>query len=460
MKKYKNLSLGSRGIKYKLKIAFYLMSILPLLACIYLISNYIPTPLVFKLDIVICLLLIIFIAIIGFFVVKEVFDHLLSLSSDAKLIAGGDINRRLDIERTDEIGDLNRALNQLTARIRKDMDELKSYSEKTSQINLEIQRHVSTLSNLLQISYLISQGTRLEEILKLITEKSQLLSDSDLAYLFLREEASEVFHLKETGGINAQDLPKVEINPQDELFRALVKTHKPLTLDQNNPLPASLVSYFLEKFKVKNTLALAIYLKGRIGAILGIGNNREDFSYKNDDMKLLDIFAKQVAIALENDILVRRLDKLEIKDPLTGLYNEAFIRSRLDEEIKRAIIYQRPCAFVILNINNFQDFRKNFGSLESETNLKKVASLIRDAVTEIDRVARIQDSEFAIVLPEKSKRQAQKVAEEIKEKIEATFSRESDINKRLAVTAGVSENPLDGVRADELISKAKEALKL
>lgn len=177
-------------------------------------------------------------------------------------------------------------------------------------------------------------------------------------------------------------------------------------------------------------------------------------------MKLLDIFAKQVAIALENDILVRRIEKLEIKDPLTGLYNEAFIRSRLEEEIKRAIIYQRPCAFVILNIDNFEFFRKNFGSLESETNLKKVASLIRDAVTEIDRVARIQDSEFAIVLPEKSKRQAQKVAEEIKEKIEATFSRESDINKRLAVTAGVSENPLDGVRADELISKAKEALKL
>jgi diguanylate cyclase (GGDEF)-like protein len=459
MRKYKNLSLSNRGIKYKLKIAFYLVYILPLLIYVYVVSNYILPYVGLKLNITLPFLSII-IALLGFWVIKEVSDHVLSVSSEAKLIADGDIDRRLDIERSDEIGDLNRALNQLTARIRNDMNELKSYREKTSEINLEIQRHVSTLSNLLQISYLISQDTRLEEILKLVTEKSRLLSESDLAYLFLREETTDVFHLKEADGINAQDISNIEIKPEDEIFHALVKAHKPLILDQDNPLQASLAAYFLEKFKLKNTLVLAIYLKGRISAILGIGNNRDTFSYKNDDMKFLDIFAKQVAIALENDILVRRLEKLEIKDPLTGLYNDTFIRGRLDEEIKRAIIHQRPCAFVILSINNFQDFRKNFGSLESETNLKKVAFLIRDAVTEIDRVARIQDAEFAIVLPEKSKRQAQRVAEEIKKKIESTFSQEPDINKRLAVTAGVSENPLDGVRAEELISKAKEALKL
>jgi hypothetical protein len=35
------LSLSSHGLKYKLKISFYLMSILPLLVCAYLVSNYI-----------------------------------------------------------------------------------------------------------------------------------------------------------------------------------------------------------------------------------------------------------------------------------------------------------------------------------------------------------------------------------------------------------------------------------
>jgi len=92
--------------------------------------------------------------------------------------------------------------------------------------------------------------------------------------------------------------------------------------------------------------------------------------------------------------------------------------------------------------------------------LKKVAGLIRDSVTEIDRVGRIGDNEFAIVLPEKNKRQAQVIAESIRKKIEFIFSEEEDSEKRLTASGGVSENPLDGIAADELMAKAKEAVSL
>ncbi len=38
----KGLSLASRGLKYKLRIAFSLMSIIPLLVCIYLFLYFSP----------------------------------------------------------------------------------------------------------------------------------------------------------------------------------------------------------------------------------------------------------------------------------------------------------------------------------------------------------------------------------------------------------------------------------
>ena len=195
-------------------------------------------------------------------------------------------------------------------------------------------------------------------------------------------------------------------------------------------------------------------------AVLGIGNTKEESLYNKDDLELLDIFAKQVAIAIENDLLLHRIEKLEIKDTLTGLYNEAFIHTRLQEEIKRAIIYQRPCAFILFNVDNFQKFHQNFGSLQAESTLKKIATLIKESVTDIDRVARSGDNEFAVVLPEKNKRQAQEIAENIRKKIEIIFSGESDANKKLTISGGVSENPLDGIEATELINKAKELLGL
>ena len=63
-----------------------------------------------------------------------------------------------------------------------------------------------------------------------------------------------------------------------------------------------------------------------------------------------------------------------------------------------------------------------------------------------------------MILPERNKRQAQEIAEDIRKKIEFVFSEAQDKDKLLTFSAGVSENPLDGVDADQLIKKAKELL--
>lgn len=452
------LSLASRGLRYKLKISFYLMSVLPLLVCIYLVSNYILPKFGLRIDIAAAISISIFIALAGFFVIKEVFDRIVSVTSEAKLIAAGDINRTLEIRHEDEVGILGEALNQLTQRIRSNIDELKNYSEKTAEINFEIQKRVLVLSSLLQISSLISQGVKLDDTSELITEKSRLLANSDIAYLLFREEGQENFIMKVAGGINPGCLLKISITPKDSLFNKIINQNKPLIVDKQNILPDNLAVEFYEKFRLKNTLALPVFLRGRVKAILGIGNTRETFLYKKEDVELMDIFAKQIAIAVENDILMHHVEKLEIRDTLTGLYNEAFIANRLQEEINRAITYRRPCAFILFDIDNFQKFRQAFGSLQAEALLKSLSVLIKDSVSEVNRVGRTGEDQFSIVLPERNKRQAQEIAEEVRKKIESAYSKETDPNKKITISAGISENPLDGVTAKELIDKAKDLL--
>ena len=449
----------SRGLKYKLRIALYLMTVLPLLVTGYIISTYLLPVMGFKLEIIISLSISAMIAVLGFFIVKEVFDRVLSVSTEAKLIAAGDISRRLSLERDDEVGDLGDALNQLTHRIRSNMDELKSYSEKTTEINLEIQKRILVLSSLLQISSLISQTTGLDEILKVTVEKSRFIASSDLSYLLFKQDNSERFSTKIADGPHAQRLFKVEVEFDKHALNRVLNSSRYILLDKDNKLPDSLKEIIQQQLQLKNTLALPIYIKGRLAGILGIGNSREEFVFKRDDVDLLDVFAKQIAIAVENDLLMHRIEKLEIKDPLTGLYNESFINNRLQEEIKRAITYQRPCAFVLFNVDNFLKFQQTYGSLQAEGILKKVGTLIRDSVTEIDRVGRIGDNDFAIILPEKNKRHAQTIAEEIRKKIQFAFNEEEDVNKRITCSAGVSENPLDGIDSEELLRKARDKVK-
>lgn len=450
-------SLSSHGLRHKLKIASCLMSILPLLVLVYFSSHYImPAVINFKFYIGVAIVISVFIALIGFLLLKGVFDSVVCISAEAKMIASGEIERKVDVSAGDEVGDLGEALNHLTQRIRRNMEELKNYSEKTTEINIEIQKRVLVLSSLLQISSLISQGAKRDDILTVVTEKSRLLANSDVAYLAFREESEETFHIKAADGMNAQTLLGLQVGPAEPLFAIITKATKPMIIDQHHSLVAAQKLAFYNRLNLRNSLAMPIYLRGRVIGLLGIGNTTADFSYKKDDLELLDIFAKQVAIACENDVLTHRLDKLEIKDALTGLYNGGFIHNRLQEEIKRAILYRRPCAFIMFDIDNFQGFRQAFGALGAEATLKKIAILIRDSIGEIDRAGRTGDDEFSVVIPEKNKRQAQEIAEEIRRKVEATFAQEAEPSRRMTVSAGVSENPIDGVDADSLIAKAKD----
>ncbi len=450
--------LSSRGLKHKLMISAALMSVLPLLICTYFVSQYILPRVGLKIDIIVTLLISVFISAIGFFVTKEVFDRILSVTSDAKMIAAGDLTHKLYTSGEDEVGDLGNALNQLTQRIRDNMDELKVYSERTTEINLGIQKRVVVLSSLLQISSQISQGEKLNDILEIAVEKAKFLADSDLAYLFFREENQETFCVRVAEGLNSNYLMDVKIEPAEDALYKVVNTNKVLILDKQDLLPKDLSLFIRDKLKLKNTLALPICLRKRVIAILGIGNMRDDFSYTEEDKELLDIFAKQIAIAIENNILVHNVKKLEVKDTLTGLYNETFMHVRLQEEIKRAIVYQRPCAFIIIDIDRFKKYNQSFGSLQAESVIKRIAALIKDSVSEVDRVGRIGDDEFAVILPEKNKRQAQEIAENIRKKVEFSYSEDTDPVRKITISAGVSENPVDGITVEGLVTKAQELL--
>ncbi|MCU0666772.1 MAG: diguanylate cyclase [Candidatus Omnitrophica bacterium] len=462
MNKQINVLLSPGNLKYKLRMVFYLMLVLPFLVLGYVIMNYFlpSTNLTVSPQIMWVLTISVIVAVTGFFIIKEVFDRVSSISAQARIIAKGDFQHIVKTSKGDEVGYLGDALNQLTSKIRSNMDELKGYSERTTKINLEIQKRVLVLSSLLQISSLVSQGLKLEEILLLSVQKARTLANSDVAFILSRESDNGDFFMKAVDGANAQYLSKVKVIKGDDIFPKISNLTRPLTVDKANYIQEKDRELIYERFRLKNFLSLPIFVRGSLSSILVIGNNREDFCYHEEDVELLDIFAKQLSIAVENDMLSGWVDELEIKDNLTGLYNESFIKSRLQEEIKRAIVYQKPCSLVIFNIDNFQNYSHKLGALQTEAALKKTANIIRDFISESDRAARTGDNEFAVVLQDKNKRASIRMAEEVRKKVEVSLGNPQAQDMHLTISGAVSENPIDGVSSDELFLKARESLKM
>lgn len=464
MRSSSRLSMSSRGLRPKLYVAVSLMSIIPILICLnFIFPNSWLASVNLKLNIGLVVLVAFILASAGYRTIKEMIDPVIKMNSEAKMIAAGDLEREIQLKRDDEIGELSSSLNKLTHRIRQNMEELKDYGEKTKEINLEINKRVMVLSGLLQIGNLISQNAALNEVLELSVSKAMQLGESVLGALLLKDEHTNDFVLKsmhgpKSGELANKGLSSISIKPGDGLLGKLVASNRSLILDGSGGLPKG-AEELQKLLMLTNIVVVPVTIRDEVVGILAVGNNKKDFVYPNGDAELMMIFAKQIAIAVENELLVRNVARLQIKDALTGLFNESFIRGRLDEEIKRAIRFQRPCAFILLGVDGFKEYLESFGVIASDSALKKIATVLLDSISDIDKAARFGDDRFALILPEKNKRQCMDKAEEIRKKIEFIFSEEKDTRHKLLVTGAVTENPIDGIAAVELVKKAEDLLK-
>ena len=461
----KKLSLVPTGLRYKLIIAFVLMSIIPIFICFYLTTNYVIPKLstswdltVILADISILLIITTFVAALGFKIVRDFVAPIVDMAIQAKGIAKGDLSRSIEVTSEDEIGQLGSTLNVLTRRIRENMDELRSYGERTREINVEISKKVLVLSSVLQISNLISQSSPLQDILELIINKMAQIEEDCTAFLMLLEGENTLV-MDVNYNLKKEDLKTLKVKMTDGTFGRMISDKKVSVCDRRSR-PAKDCEDLLGKFELKNCAFIPVITHGTVIGILSFGNAASDYEFRDDDIEVLKLLAKQIAIAIENEKLTKKAKELSIKDELTGLYNEKYITGRLDEEIKRAIVYQRPCSFAILNIDDFTLFHQGKGELVAEETIKKIGKVIEANVTEVDRVGRLSGDEFAVVMPEKNKKQANALTEVLRQRVEAFGITAGGNYPRNVVTVsgGVSENPLDGATSDQLIKKARASL--
>ncbi len=455
---FKRFSITNRGLRHKLLVAFSLMTVIPLLAVMYIISTYLFPQLENIITVSMILLASLIIALLGLLLAKGLIDPVIDMAIEAKIIASGNYDKAIRISSDDEIGNLAISINVMTQKIKTNIEELKSYGQRMRDINIEIHKKVLALSSLLQIGDIISSGSmQLDSLLELIVEKAAMMFDTGFGFLYMPNDKGD-FVMKVAYNLDKERLSELVLKEKgDDILEKIFDTHHPLIFDKATKMTKEL-DKLKTSYNVDNMLALPIFSGRRNLALLIMGNRMPDFKYRNDDIDLVKVFAKQMTIAIESDILNKRAEELAIKDDLTDLYNKSYIVSRLEEEIKRAIFYQRPCSFIVFSVDNFSKFRQLHGELPAEEALKKIAKVIKESTMPVGKAARVGGDEFAMLLPEKNKREASHIAEEVRNKIEST-NLLRDGKASVTVTGGISENPIDGATADELFKKALGIIK-
>ncbi|MBD0703195.1 diguanylate cyclase domain-containing protein [Pseudomonas sp. PSB1] len=156
------------------------------------------------------------------------------------------------------------------------------------------------------------------------------------------------------------------------------------------------------------------------------------------------------------------LQRLMNSDGLTGLSNRRHFDEYLELEWRRALRDQSQLSLLMIDVDYFKSFNDNFGHLEGDEALRKVATAIRDACSRpSDLPARYGGEEFALVLPGTSPGGARLMAEKLRQSVVALNIPHITPHEgaNLTVSVGVSTfTPQQGGDCRQLISAADKGL--
>ena len=147
-----------------------------------------------------------------------------------------------------------------------------------------------------------------------------------------------------------------------------------------------------------------------------------------------------------------------LHDPLTGLPNRSFLKERLETAILAADRDLRPCAVLVMDMDNFKEVNDRLGHHVGDQLLREVAARLRGTLRKADMVARLGGDEFAVVpFGATDAPRAALIAEKILQALEApVVIDETPITP--AVSIGVASFPQHAEDAAALMRRADVAM--
>ncbi|WP_456406241.1 SpoIIE family protein phosphatase [Caldithrix abyssi] len=181
------------------------------------------------------------------------------------------------------------------------------------------ERKMQEVKSLQNLTRAISVELDTSRLTSLITNLIIEVTDSHVSWIELYQPAADSFHVVATKNLSVQDVTKLERGALQKLSGQILKERKSLVL---NELTSDQKKTYFHGFRTKIASLVVTPIIGVNDQFFGLlyAAKSTSFGFDPDDVNLLEAFANQVAIALEN----------------ADLLQKSFERERLEQELKIA----------------------------------------------------------------------------------------------------------------------------
>jgi nitrate/nitrite-specific signal transduction histidine kinase len=207
------------------------------------------------------------------------------LSKGIAIIGGGNLEHQFDTEGDDELADLAKASNDMTARLKNSLTSMESLQKEISErekAEETIQFNARRMETLLQLNQMTTSS--LKEITDFALEEAVRLTRSTIGYLaFLNEDESVLtMHswsktaMKECA---IDEKPIHYVVAETGLWGEAVRQRKPvITNDYNAPNPLK-KGYPYGHVQILRHMNIPVFMESRIVLVAGVGNKDEEYNW-------------------------------------------------------------------------------------------------------------------------------------------------------------------------------------
>ncbi len=169
----------------------------------------------------------------------------------------------------------------------------------------------------------------------------------------------------------------------------------------------------------------------------------------------LNLFAKQIEMAITIADLFQTVREEAVTDALTGLFNRRYFEEALNKEVARAKRQNIPFSVIGIDLDFLKKINDTYGHSYGDVAIKTIADILKSNARSIDIPSRIGGEEFDVLLPGISSEGAMIAAERIRKAIE---SKEIETIGHITGSLGVATFLEHTSNVEELLELTDQAM--
>ena len=319
-------------------------------------------------------------------------------------------------------------------------------TERLREQTLALEQQLRGQRELLQITESILTTLDSRAVLESITDRLGRLIVCDNVAIEVVDPASGLLTPVTARGIHAPNYLETWGPGETGIATWVVDHNEPVFISDERNDPR--VNHFRGALGAMDGSLIVVPLRSRGGAIgvLTIERLGLDNSFANEEFELVQLFAAQVSIALQNAEVFQAVEIRARTDDLTGLLNHG----TFGEWLERSVRDGSPFSLIMLDLDDFRNVNNDLGHQAGDKLLRRIAAELVRAGRDTDLVFRYGGDEFTFLLPNTEEAGALQVAERARLAVAAT-------DGSVSASVGVATFPTDGATATDVLLAADRA---